>query len=429
MHKTSFHRWAQTLVASVAASCGAANQQGTVKLNDNQTHSEAQAGASSKQVGTSAVLDLVATPAVNDIHPDAPWRFVSVAEVAAALWPQSNEVKDLFVRKTFRDFSSVYGVAPVPSATELYRLDNELELALVNGDGRLLPVTMAGVNNALARFQKATAPSPRRSLVEAAVQAIIAHQIFVGGVWIHQSGKTSVRVPVDIAGPSTGSVPYVQAPVLPPEQASIRAAVLQHHRDTGVVPVGGGHGGQLMVMPLTVGWAVVQRIEPSGGCSEGAQMGLLVSVVVGGKVQTVEQQKARPGHCRGRLTDGMQVPDAAIADCNSFFAHAESLEAASVFAFLRLANELEYWGAPADLIERAQTAAQDEVRHAGKMRSLQYPSDGNPPLEANSNATPLPAPRSLLDIAIENAVSGCVFEAFAAVVALWQASTAPMFQD
>jgi hypothetical protein len=92
------------------------------------------------------------------------------------------------------------------------------------------------------------------------------------------------------------------------------------------------------------------------------------------------------------------------------------LEAASVVAFERLAVELAALGAPVALCTRARRAARDEARHASIVGAL---AGGIPKVEIA--AVP---PRGAFDLALDNAVAGCVHEAFAAVVCAYQALAA-----
>jgi len=99
----------------------------------------------------------------------------------------------------------------------------------------------------------------------------------------------------------------------------------------------------------------------------------------------------------------------------------ECLEAASVPAFLRLADELRQHGAPAALVARAEQAAADEVGHAAGFAHLR--AERGAPSAASPVEVPQ-APRSLEALAVENAVEGCVRETFDALVAGYQARTA-----
>ncbi|MBZ4336145.1 hypothetical protein [Corallococcus sp. AS-1-12] len=127
--------------------------------------------------------------------------------------------------------------------------------------------------------------------------------------------------------------------------------------------------------------------------------------------------------CEGRRPEGL-CSDGAVASetpaLGALFARMAHLEAASVPAFERLAQELAEHGAPERLVRAAKRSAKDEVRHAEAMESL-----------ARRHGAPMPelkvAPfqaRSLEALAIENAVEGCVRETYGALLAGWQARSA-----
>lgn len=96
------------------------------------------------------------------------------------------------------------------------------------------------------------------------------------------------------------------------------------------------------------------------------------------------------------------------------------LEGASVGAFEELADRLDALGAPAVLSERARAAAVEEARHARTMQRLAR--------RAGTRARPIrvspPPPPTLLELAIANAVEGCVLETFGALLAHRQALAA-----
>ncbi|RKH51069.1 hypothetical protein D7W81_40775 [Corallococcus aberystwythensis] len=130
-----------------------------------------------------------------------------------------------------------------------------------------------------------------------------------------------------------------------------------------------------------------------------------------------------PFLCEGRRPEGL-CSDGAVATgtpaLGALFARMAHLEAASVPAFERLADELAAHGAPERLVRAARRAAKDEVRHASAMESL-----------AQRHGAPMPEltvapfqPRTLVALAIENAVEGCVRETFGALLAGWQARSA-----
>jgi hypothetical protein len=132
----------------------------------------------------------------------------------------------------------------------------------------------------------------------------------------------------------------------------------------------------------------------------------------------------------GRLTDGVDDP-AGAHDCAAHgvgahdvvafhFATAAALEAASVLSFRRLARELAAHGAPSSLVARALASARDEVRHARIVGQLAEEHGGR---RRGIARTTLPL-RALDDVAVENAVEGCVRETFGALVASWQGMAA-----
>lgn len=96
------------------------------------------------------------------------------------------------------------------------------------------------------------------------------------------------------------------------------------------------------------------------------------------------------------------------------------LEAASVDAFHALHADLLRHGAPAGLRRAVLAAADDEVRHARATRREAERFGASVPF------TPSPAarPRSLEELAIENAEEGCVNETFGAALAALQAERA-----
>jgi hypothetical protein len=108
------------------------------------------------------------------------------------------------------------------------------------------------------------------------------------------------------------------------------------------------------------------------------------------------------------------------AELGRFLADTAQLEAASVYAFARLARELTDLGAPAALVDQARRSAREEVRHARLTERLaaRYGSIARAPRVAK-----LPK-RAALAIARENAVEGCVRETFGALIAHHQAALA-----
>jgi hypothetical protein len=126
--------------------------------------------------------------------------------------------------------------------------------------------------------------------------------------------------------------------------------------------------------------------------------------------------------CVGRRPPGLRpaddVPKGEAVGLH--FATVARLEASAVIAFDLLARELEALGAPAELVDQARSAARDEIRHAETMTGLAR-RFGQEPLRARVEPGP---PRSLRELAFDNAAEGCVRETFGALVGAHQAGTA-----
>lgn len=122
----------------------------------------------------------------------------------------------------------------------------------------------------------------------------------------------------------------------------------------------------------------------------------------------------------GRRPAGFVQAACDSATLGELFAVMAQLEAASVLAFERLAAELGGHRAPPALCRRARRAARDEVRHTRQMSGLAR-AHGAVSKAVDCAQT---APRSLLDIALENEVEGCVREAYSALVARFQSEFA-----
>jgi len=128
-----------------------------------------------------------------------------------------------------------------------------------------------------------------------------------------------------------------------------------------------------------------------------------------------------PYPCEGRRPAGLRGaerrPHEAFA---RHLADAAWLEAASITAFRELRRELRRHGAPRRLLRAASRSVRDERRHARASRALAR-RFGVPVAPVQSQSS---APRSLLEIALENAVEGCVRETWGALIALRQAERA-----
>jgi rubrerythrin len=103
-----------------------------------------------------------------------------------------------------------------------------------------------------------------------------------------------------------------------------------------------------------------------------------------------------------------------------WFARAFHAEASSVAAFSFLASELRAHKAPLSLIKRCMKAAREEVMHARMMSRFCAEEGGKaPPLDFGTQTK-----RGLFELALDNAVEGCVFETYAALRAHYQSRNA-----
>ena len=129
--------------------------------------------------------------------------------------------------------------------------------------------------------------------------------------------------------------------------------------------------------------------------------------------------RSRPTHKNPNTPPNARRPSLESV-VGAYLAGAAELEAASVTAFEILASELEAHGAPEHLLAAAQKSGRDEGRHTRSMSALAKRFGGEfiPPRVRPQRA------RSLRAMALENAVEGCVREAFGALVATYQAAHA-----
>lgn len=127
------------------------------------------------------------------------------------------------------------------------------------------------------------------------------------------------------------------------------------------------------------------------------------------------------GPC-GRVPAGLKerVLPAQRSLIAAHLADAAWLEGAAVVAFRVLESELVAHGAPAELVHRARSAQRDEARHYAAMSRLAAR------FGATSRAVEIEPTgvRTLAEIAVENAVEGCVRETVGAVVAAYQGECA-----
>lgn len=128
--------------------------------------------------------------------------------------------------------------------------------------------------------------------------------------------------------------------------------------------------------------------------------------------------------CLGRRTDGIAEPIACDeTELGAVFASRAYLEAVSIHAFARLERELAFHGAPPSLLQAARRARREEIRHTAMTVRLARRFGADVSRFSLPKAPRETAPRTLFDIARENAVEGCVRETYGAVIGLLEAST------
>lgn len=121
--------------------------------------------------------------------------------------------------------------------------------------------------------------------------------------------------------------------------------------------------------------------------------------------------------CLGRRPIGYIEPNGNGSDLGAHFAQVAQLEAASVLAFVELAQQLKGFKAPNRLVRRCLMAADDEVRHARAFMNLAKGFGSTiQPIDCEA------VPSDMLSVALHNAVEGCVFETWAALTAHHQAA-------
>ncbi|WP_224372177.1 ferritin-like domain-containing protein [Hyalangium versicolor] len=148
----------------------------------------------------------------------------------------------------------------------------------------------------------------------------------------------------------------------------------------------------------------------------------VLEVSASGEVKEVEShvlERGDPNCAIGRRPVGLRASDGvACTDAlGRHFASAAHLEAASIKAFLRLREELALHGADVSLQNAALVSALEEVTHTDVSTRLARRFGATP---QRPEVAELPL-RSLFEVALDNAVEGCVRETFGALVAHYQA--------
>ncbi len=166
-------------------------------------------------------------------------------------------------------------------------------------------------------------------------------------------------------------------------------------------------------------WRAGDRCNVDGGPRCTGASHVTCRVMTRARGRTVECQDECPG---GRRLGGYGGErSTAEHPLGRFFARLAQLETVSIVAFGVLATELAHHGAPPDLVRRALSARRDEVRHARVTWALARRFGARPTRLVRAAKM---APRSLLEMAKENAREGCVRETYGAAITAHQARAA-----
>lgn len=115
-----------------------------------------------------------------------------------------------------------------------------------------------------------------------------------------------------------------------------------------------------------------------------------------------------------------EKPSGARNALGDYLAREARMLRASAEAFCSLSDALFAAGAPCALTGRAACAANDRARHAELVTRLASRNGGRPGQLRVAKAKP----QTLLEIAVDNEVEGCVRDTYAALLASWQAEHA-----
>ena len=180
-------------------------------------------------------------------------------------------------------------------------------------------------------------------------------------------------------------------------------------------------GGGVAVVPKTCvdpTMAVVGTVLPQPTCTNICNAPSIIGCSVAAVDATSITLQCMMGCTVGRRPAGLsETLPLDGCELGAYFADAARLEAASVDAFRILRDELRAHGAPRKLVRAAGRAARDEIRHARAVGALARRFGARPrPPQVERRAL-----RSIEQVAIENAVEGCVRETYGSLLATRQA--------
>jgi hypothetical protein len=174
-----------------------------------------------------------------------------------------------------------------------------------------------------------------------------------------------------------------------------------------------------------VGGAFELLVLQAQACGDGLSQ-LRIRVNPSGTIDVLETFVVKPSTqtvcASGRRPEGFVLAEAGGASRSiaEYLTELAVLEAASIAEFATLRDELRAHGAPRSLVDAAEEARRDEIVHARVTQQLARAFGGT----TRRVTVEARAPRSLAELAIHNAVEGCVRETFGALAATWQARNA-----
>jgi rubrerythrin len=169
-----------------------------------------------------------------------------------------------------------------------------------------------------------------------------------------------------------------------------------------------------LVDPDACEWGDARNEGSPAQCAKLCGNGVTYCQRVGQKVSCIQG-------CTGRRPAGLDREESRGDDAlGLYLASAAQLERASVDAFRIAKAELAALGAPRGLVRACGRAARDEVRHARVTGALARRHRAR----AGAVRVAPRASRTAAEIALENAVEGCVRETFGAMLAMYQAAHA-----
>lgn len=172
----------------------------------------------------------------------------------------------------------------------------------------------------------------------------------------------------------------------------------------------------------TVGDSFELLAQQSQTCGEGITH-VRIRIHPDGSSEVLETSVIKPATMTscpaGRRPAGFSVaePGGAARSIVDYLSELAMLEAASIAEFATLRDELRAHGAPRALVDGAERARRDEIDHARVTQRLARSFGGRPGRVAIDARTQ----RSIEELALHNAVEGCVRETFGALSATWQA--------